>query len=89
MDTMISNTIELSIQGMTCSGCTNAVGRALRRVPGVTDVSVDLEAGRARIVGAATTKDLVTAVENSGFDVVRSTGGVTMPSPKKGSCCCG
>ncbi|MBC7739690.1 MAG: heavy-metal-associated domain-containing protein [Candidatus Saccharibacteria bacterium] len=89
MDTMVSNMIELSIKGMTCSGCTNAVGRALRKVPGVTDVSVDLEAGRAWIVGTAAKNDLVAAVENSGFDVMESAGTVAMPSSRKGGCCCG
>lgn len=89
MDIMVSNAIELSIKGMTCSGCTDAVGRALRRVPGVTDVAVELDSGRARVSGTAAQKDLAAAIENAGFDIVAGTDAAAPKSAKKGGCCCG
>jgi Cu+-exporting ATPase len=42
-----SPTIVLPIEGMTCGACVSRVEAALRSVPGVTDVAVDLAAGRA------------------------------------------
>ena len=89
MDTMVSNMIELSIKGMTCSGCTDAVGRALRRVPGVTEVVIELDPGRARISGTAAPQDLVAAVENAGFDIVAGRDFAAPVRTKTGGCCCG
>ena len=59
--------IELKIGGMTCSHCRMAVERALREVPGIEAVDVDLHAGRAVIAGAAGLEELVKAVESVGY----------------------
>lgn len=39
----------LRITGMTCNRCVNHVGEALRALPGVTQATVDLAQGTARI----------------------------------------
>jgi copper chaperone CopZ len=52
---------------MTCSSCVNAVTRTLSRVPGVTSVDVDLDAGQARVIGNASPEDLVSAIEKAGY----------------------
>jgi copper chaperone CopZ len=57
----------LTITGMTCQGCVNAVTRVLSRVPGAADVRVDLAAGRAEIGGTATADALVAAVRKAGY----------------------
>ncbi len=62
-----SDGVTIAITGMTCSGCVNAVTRALSRVPGVTDVRVDLDAGRAQVSGNASPQSLVSAVEKAGY----------------------
>jgi copper chaperone len=36
---MMSETIQLTVTGMTCGGCENAVSKALRTLDGVEDVS--------------------------------------------------
>lgn len=59
--------VKLAITGMTCSGCVNALTRALSRVPGVTNVKVDLASGRAQITGGASPASLVAAVEKAGY----------------------
>ncbi|BCX19199.1 MAG: hypothetical protein KatS3mg117_2881 [Geminicoccaceae bacterium] len=61
--------VELVIEGMGCEGCVAAVDKALRAVPGVRAVAVDLEAGRATVEheGADPTA-LVRAVEKAGYD---------------------
>ncbi len=43
-------TLDLSVGGMTCASCVMRVERALKNVPGVQDVSVNLATESARIV---------------------------------------
>jgi len=45
-------TLDLSVGGMTCASCVTRVERALKNVPGVQDVSVNLATESARIVAA-------------------------------------
>lgn len=40
-------TFDLKIEGMTCGHCVRAVEEALRTIPGVRDVTVEI--GRARV----------------------------------------
>jgi Cu+-exporting ATPase len=77
MHDQFDEAIQLSIEGMTCSGCANAVTRALSKVPGVTDVTVDLDAARARIKGQASPPALVAAVEKAGFGAALQPGDKT------------
>ena len=44
-------TTELKVDGMTCGSCVASVTKALKRVPGVQDVEVDLGSGIARVRG--------------------------------------
>jgi heavy metal translocating P-type ATPase len=65
------NTIELKIDGMTCASCVNRVEKALRRVPGVEDASVNLATERAsiRYLGNADIMGrLIGAVEQTGYE---------------------
>jgi copper chaperone CopZ len=48
---LVDDAIELSVEGVTCSGCAKAVTRALSQVSGVKAVAVDLETGQARVGG--------------------------------------
>ncbi|SFM29054.1 cation-translocating P-type ATPase [Variovorax sp. OV329] len=43
---------DLLVGGMTCASCVNRVERALRRVPGVTEATVNLATESARVVAA-------------------------------------
>lgn len=63
-------TIELKIDGMHCAGCVNAVRRVLEAAPAVTAVSVDLDAGRARVetAGELDLAGLISAVEDAGYE---------------------
>ena len=62
---------ELSIEGMNCGHCSNAVDKALRAVSGVKEVAVDL-AGKKAVVEAEGVADdvLKKAVEDAGYQVV-------------------
>ena len=61
--------VELKIEGMTCGGCVRSVENALRRVPAVSAVAVDLAQGSARVEGdRLDAAALVAAVEDAGYD---------------------
>jgi len=60
----------LAIEGMTCASCVARVEKALRRVPGVREASVNLAAERAHVVydpAAVDLTQLVAAVERAGY----------------------
>lgn len=46
---MQSGTVQLTVKGMTCNNCARSVERKLASTPGVTKVTVDLQAGQARV----------------------------------------
>ena len=61
--------VGLAIEGMTCASCAGRVERALARVPGVASVAVNLatEQAHVQVAGAISTRDLIAAVEKSGY----------------------
>ena len=62
--------VELEISGMTCAGCQAAVEKALGKVDGVVDASVNLATEKAKVVhltGGPQVSDLVEAVKRSGY----------------------
>lgn len=68
--TVREETTELAIEGMTCASCVGRVEKALRRIPGVLDASINLATERARIrhvAGIVSVADLEAAVEHAGY----------------------
>ncbi len=61
----------ICIEGMRCGHCTSNVDKALRAVPGVSEVAVELEAKTATVEAADTVSDdeLRQAVDDLGFEV--------------------
>lgn len=57
----------LSISGMTCAGCVNAVQKALSKTPGVQHAQVNFASETAQVSGQASIADLIAAVENVGY----------------------
>ncbi len=65
-----STTFDLPIAGMTCASCAGRVERALRKVSGAEQVSVNLATEQARIQAPADSLPaLVEAVEQAGYHV--------------------
>ncbi len=60
---------ELSIEGMTCASCVRRVERALAKVTGVSDASVNFATERARVIHSPSVEDkvLIEAVERAGY----------------------
>ena len=63
-------TLELSIDGMTCASCVGRVERALGKVDGVNKVSVNLANERAHLelLGQVDPQNLIDAVKRAGYD---------------------
>jgi P-type Cu+ transporter len=65
--------IHLSLSGMHCSSCSAIIERALRKVPGVRQASVNFAAEKAMVTfdrGAAQVQDLIAAVHKAGYTAV-------------------
>ncbi|VVQ31450.1 Copper-exporting P-type ATPase [Pseudomonas fluorescens] len=62
--------LELSIDGMTCASCVGRVERALAKVPGVKSVSVNLANERAHLelLGQINPQTLIAAVTKAGYN---------------------
>ena len=63
-------TTELAIEDMTCASCVGRVEKALAKVPGVLEATVNLATERARVrhlAGVVSTADLEAAVEQAGY----------------------
>ena len=66
------------VTGMTCASCVGRVERALKKVPGVLEASVNLATERATVeylAGVVEPRDLEKAVEGAGYGVVREDDG--------------
>jgi len=80
--TDLSGTISLPIEGMTCASCVGRIERALKAVPGVETVSVNLATERASITtkAAVARATLVEAVEHAGYSVLEPSARVVAPT---------
>jgi Cu+-exporting ATPase len=68
-----TETTTLSIGGMSCASCSAHVEKALNKVPGVTEASVNLATERARVTyvpGTAGLDDFRRAVAEAGYEVL-------------------
>lgn len=60
----------VKIQGMRCQHCVNATKQALEALPGVSNVSIDLEKGEASFEGDVPNDTVKEAIAKIGFEVV-------------------
>ena len=61
--------MELTVKGMTCEGCAQAVRRSVGRAAPEAKVEVDLALGRVTVQGKADKAAVVTAIEKAGYAV--------------------
>ncbi len=65
----MSDTITLSIPGMSCGHCEAAVKSEVGKVPGVASVSVDLDSKDVVVAGDGIDIDaLIAAVDDAGYE---------------------
>jgi copper ion binding protein len=66
----MSDTLTLSVPGMTCGHCEAAVKREVGAVAGVNRVDVDLTTKDVVVTGDALDRDaIVAAIDEAGYDV--------------------
>ncbi|MFG1776477.1 heavy-metal-associated domain-containing protein [Micromonospora sp. NPDC049051] len=67
---MITTTYQ--VQGMTCGHCASAVSKEVGAIQGVSDVQVDVAAGRVTVTseGPLETDTVRSAVDEAGYDLV-------------------
>ena len=71
-ETATGGAISLPIEGMTCASCVRRVERALQKVDGVSEASVNLATEKATIAfdpARADLAQLTSAIENAGYKV--------------------
>jgi P-type Cu+ transporter len=79
-----SGEVLLPIEGMTCASCVRRVEKALRRVDGIAEASVNLATERARVVydpSIATLDQMRAAVEKAGYRLGESDGATPTMAP--------
>ena len=56
---------------MSCNHCTGSVQKALEEIPGLSQVSVDLEKGEARFENSGVTRKTIrSAIQKIGFEAL-------------------
>jgi Cu+-exporting ATPase len=65
-----AETTSLSVSGMTCASCVGRVEKALKKVPGVADATVNLATEKAQVTATAgvTPEALIAAVKKAGYE---------------------
>lgn len=63
---------DYTVRGMTCDHCAGSVTAEVTKIPGVTDVKVDIPTGRLTVESdrVVTAEAVTDAVEEAGYEVV-------------------
>jgi uncharacterized membrane protein YraQ (UPF0718 family)/copper chaperone CopZ len=61
--------VVLKVPGMTCEHCVHAIRGALRAVPGVNDVEINLKLKTVTIAGEFDSKAAIAAVRDAGYEI--------------------
>jgi Cu+-exporting ATPase len=85
----IMETTELKVDGMTCGSCVASITKALKRVPGVEDVQVDLPSGIARVTGEHAGQQLaafLAALSDAGYEASAKATAASASPARQASC---
>ncbi|NTW04246.1 MAG: copper ion binding protein, partial [Oscillochloris sp.] len=72
---IVTDRLEIPVTGMTCASCVMRVEKALKKVPGVIEASVNLSTEGASISyspASTSFSELKTAIENAGYGVIET-----------------
>lgn len=61
--------LTVKVSGMTCAKCVEAVATAVKSVPSVEDVAVDLEHGEVKVEGSPDPQAVRAAIADEGYGV--------------------
>jgi copper chaperone len=62
--------MRLKVSGMTCGHCVSAVSKAVRAIPAVQDVAVDLATGTVTVTGNPAAGAVREAIVGEGYEVL-------------------
>ena len=85
-------TLDIGVAGMTCASCVGRVEKALKRVPGVAEVAVNLATERARVTFADQpanqqgVKAVAEAIESAGYEPQKAEFDLTVGGMTCASC---
>ncbi|MBP2292614.1 heavy metal translocating P-type ATPase [Azospirillum rugosum] len=81
-------TLDIGVAGLTCASCVGRVEKALKRVPGVADVAVNLATERARVTFAdqPDVKAVAEAIEAAGYEPQKAEFDLTVGGMTCASC---
>ena len=65
--------VRIRVSGMTCEHCVRAITQAVRALPGVEDVSVDLARGDVTVAGTPNERAVREAIAEEGYEVQAAT----------------
>jgi copper ion binding protein len=70
----MSTTSTYTVSGMTCSHCVASVTEEVTKIPGVTDVQVDLATGAVTVASQSPVDNTAVrdAVEEAGYELVNA-----------------
>lgn len=63
------NQVELTVGGMGCSGCVDAVTKAVQKVAPSAEVAVDLASGKVSVRSDVARAVIASAIEKAGYDI--------------------
>ena len=71
----------ITVTGMSCGHCADAVRAEITKLPGVNSVDVDVESGKVQLVSDSELQlaALRTAVEEAGYELAGPTAGIRLP----------
>jgi P-type Cu+ transporter len=76
--------IDLKVEGMTCASCVARVEKALRKVPGVVDASVNLATETATVrAGAPVAEAAIAAIRKAGYEAAVRTDASSAAKPSR------
>jgi len=58
------------VNGMKCDGCVENVEKAIKKLPGIETVEVDLDTAMAVVKGAASADSIGGAIDAAGFNAI-------------------
>ena len=58
------------VNGMKCDGCVNNVENAIKKLPGIESVEVDLETAMAVVKGVASAQSVGGAIDAAGYNAI-------------------
>ncbi|NTV65344.1 MAG: copper ion binding protein, partial [Oscillochloris sp.] len=80
---IVTDRLEIPVTGMTCASCVMRVEKALRKVPGVIEASVNLSSEGASVTFSPTSVSLAelrSAIEGAGYGVIETTAAAGAPA---------